>query len=97
MIAALNKFGRQLKELETQFKEALVIIRCEMASLICSVASDRSHATIANPVQLKTDGHKVYLQAVEDAFADINYAMLVRLYGEPASADAAARRCKPSE
>jgi hypothetical protein len=46
---------------------------------------------------LKTDGHKVYLQAVEDAFADINYAMLVRLYGEPASADAAARRCKPSE
>lgn len=34
-------------------------------------------------VQLTTDGHKAYLQAVEDAFgADIDYAQLVKLYGE---------------
>src|SRR5579862_6000284 len=33
-------------------------------------------------VQLTTDGHKPYLQAVEDAFgADIDYATLTKLYG----------------
>lgn len=33
-------------------------------------------------VQLTTDGHKAYLEAVEDAFgADVDYAMLVKLYG----------------
>lgn len=37
---------------------------------------------LANRVQLTTDGHKAYLQAVEDAFgADIDYAMLIKLYG----------------
>lgn len=34
-----------------------------------------------NRVQLTTDGHKVYLDAVEDAFGgDIDYAMLVKIY-----------------
>jgi IS1 family transposase len=38
---------------------------------------------LANRVQLTTDGHKVYLWAVEDAFgADVDYAMLVKLYGQ---------------
>ncbi len=33
-------------------------------------------------VRLTTDGHKPYLQAVEDAFgADVDYAMLIKLYG----------------
>jgi hypothetical protein len=37
---------------------------------------------IANRIQLTTDGHRVYADAVEDAFgADINYAMLVKIYG----------------
>jgi IS1 family transposase len=37
---------------------------------------------LANRVQLTTDGHRVYLQAIEDAFgSDIDYAMLVKLYG----------------
>jgi IS1 family transposase len=36
---------------------------------------------LANRVQLTTDGHRVYLQAVEQAFGqDIDYAMLVKLY-----------------
>ncbi len=36
---------------------------------------------LANRVQLTTDGHKVYLEAVEGAFGnDIDYAMLVKLY-----------------
>jgi IS1 family transposase len=38
---------------------------------------------LVNRVQLTTDGHKPYLGAVEDAFgADIDYAMLVKIYGE---------------
>ena len=38
---------------------------------------------LANRVQLTTDGHKPYLQAVEDSFGvDVDYAMLVKLYGE---------------
>ena len=33
-------------------------------------------------MQLTTDGHRPYLQAVEDAFgSDIDYAMLIKLYG----------------
>jgi hypothetical protein len=36
---------------------------------------------LSNRVQHTTDGHKPYLQAVEDAFGgDIDYAMLVKLY-----------------
>jgi IS1 family transposase len=38
---------------------------------------------LANRVQLTTDGHKVYLWAVEDAFgSEVDYAMLVKLYGQ---------------
>ena len=37
---------------------------------------------LANRVQLTTDGHKAYLNAVETAFgADIDYAMLQKIYG----------------
>ena len=37
---------------------------------------------LATPVQLTTDGHRAYLEAVEAAFGpEIDYAMLVKLYG----------------
>jgi IS1 family transposase len=37
---------------------------------------------LVNRVQLTTDGHRVYLNAVEDAFgAEIDYATLVKIYG----------------
>ena len=37
---------------------------------------------LANRVQLTTDGHKAYLEAVEDAFGgDVDYAQLIKLYG----------------
>jgi IS1 family transposase len=40
---------------------------------------------LAHRVQLTTDGLRVYLNAVEDAFgADIDYATLVKVYGAPA-------------
>lgn len=42
-------------------------------------------ARLANRVQLTSDGHKAYLEAVEQSFgADIDYAMLIKHYGEPA-------------
>jgi IS1 family transposase len=43
---------------------------------------------ISNRVQITTDGHKGYLEAVENAFgADIDYAMLQKIYGAPAEND----------
>ena len=37
---------------------------------------------LANRVQITTDGHKMYLEAVEGAFgSEVDYAMLVKLYG----------------
>jgi IS1 family transposase len=41
---------------------------------------------LANRVQLTTDGHRAYLSAVEDNFgSEIDYAMLVKMYGNDAS------------
>jgi IS1 family transposase len=38
---------------------------------------------LSNRIQLTTDGHKVYANAIENAFGrDIDYAMLVKLYGQ---------------
>jgi len=41
---------------------------------------------VSNRVQLTTDGHHVYVDAVERAFgAEVDYAMLIKLYGNPAA------------
>jgi len=43
---------------------------------------------LADRVQISTDGHKVYLWAVEYAFgAEVDYAMLVKLYGQEPEAE----------
>jgi IS1 family transposase len=55
---------------------------------------------LANRVQLTTDGHKAYLEAVEGAFgADVDYAQLVKLYGSSAdgTAGTAERKYSPGE
>jgi IS1 family transposase len=50
---------------------------------------------LANRVQLTTDGHRVYLQAVENAFgSEIDYAMLIKLYGNDAEKEV---RYSPAE
>jgi IS1 family transposase len=37
---------------------------------------------VASRIQITTDGHKVYANAIEGAFgADVDYAMLIKLYG----------------
>jgi len=42
---------------------------------------------LANRVQLTSDGHKPYLEAVEQSFgADIDYAILIKHYGQPTGA-----------
>lgn len=43
---------------------------------------------LANRVQLTTDGYRIYLNAVEEAFgSDVDYAMLVKIYGADSEPD----------
>jgi hypothetical protein len=43
---------------------------------------DNLATRLANRVQLTSDGHRAYLEAVEGAFGpDVDYAQLVKLYG----------------
>jgi IS1 family transposase len=50
---------------------------------------------LANRVQLTTDGHAAYLNAVENTFgAEIDYAMLVKIYGETGESE---KRYSPAE
>ena len=80
---------------------------CADSKLIpCWVIGDRSAGSatefiqdlagrLANRVQLTTDGHKVYVDAVEDAFgADIDYAMLIKMFGNDRAGEA---RYSPAE
>lgn len=63
----------------------------ECASAFISDLASR----LARRVQLTTDGHKPYLQAVEGAFgAHIDYAMLIKIYGHDASGE---KRYGPAE
>jgi IS1 family transposase len=57
---------------------------------------DDLRARLANRVQLTTDGHKAYLEAVEGAFgADIDYGVLNKIYG--AVPESAKGRYSPAE
>ncbi|KNX42904.1 IS1 transposase [Roseovarius tolerans] len=54
-------------------------------------------ARLASRVQLTTDGHRAYLEAVEGAFGgDIDYAMLVKIYGD-LGGKTAERKYSPAE
>ncbi len=57
---------------------------------------DDLRSRLSNRVQLTSDGHKAYLEAVEGAFGgDVDYAMLVKLYGP--SSELAKGRYSPAE
>jgi len=68
---------------------------------------DSCHATefvenlagrLANRVQLTTDGLKVYIEAVEAAFGgEVDYAMLIKLYGNPGAVESPETRYSPGE
>ncbi len=50
---------------------------------------------LANRVQLTTDGHKMYLEAVEKVYgSEIDYAQLVKLYGQELESE---RRYSPAK
>jgi IS1 family transposase len=50
---------------------------------------------LASRVQLTTDGHRVYLNAIENAFGgNVDYAMLVKLYGNDSESE---KRYSPAE
>ena len=84
---------------------------CADTKLIpCWRIGDRSGATaielmddlrgrIPHRVQLTTDGHAAYLEAVDGAFGeDVDYARLIKLYGGPSGADKShARKYSPAE
>lgn len=58
---------------------------------------DDLRSRLENRVQLTTDGHKAYLEAVEGAFGgDVDYAQLIKLYGQPAG-KTAERKYSPAE
>lgn len=53
---------------------------------------------LSTRIQLTTDGHRAYLEAVEEAFgADIDYGMLVKLYGAETHGQGHERKYSPSE
>ena len=55
-------------------------------------------ARLATRVQLTTDGHKAYLEAVEGAFGgDVDYAMLVKLYGDATGQKGHEKKYSPAE
>lgn len=57
---------------------------------------DDVRSRLANRVQLTTDGHKAYLEAVEGAFgADVDYAQLIKIYG--AAPEGAKGRYSPAD
>ena len=57
---------------------------------------DDLRARLSNRVQLTTDGHKAYLEAVEGAFGGaVDYAQLIKLYG--AVPESAKGRYSPAE
>src|ERR1700724_1093032 len=60
------------------------------------VFMDDLEKRLANRVQLTSDGHRAYLEAVEGAFGgDIDYAQLVKIYGP--SSESAKGRYSPAE
>jgi IS1 family transposase len=65
-------------------------------SAYAMVFMDDLRSRLGNRVQLTSDGHRAYLEAVEGAFGgDVDYAQLVKIYG--ASPESAIGRYSPAE
>jgi IS1 family transposase len=83
-----------------------IAIDADTKLVISYILGDRGAATahafmqdiagrVTNRMQLTTDGHRVYADAVENAFgSEIDYAMLVKIYG--ASNDSPESRYSPA-
>ncbi|MFZ0692606.1 MAG: IS1 family transposase, partial [Alphaproteobacteria bacterium] len=67
----------------------------DRSSISAITLMDDLRARLEGRVQLTTDGHVAYLEAVEGAFGgDVDYAMLVKLYGESPEAE---KRYSPAQ
>jgi len=74
-----------------------VLARRNTRHRVSPVLHDGSIFALGNRVQLTTGGHKAYLEAVEEAFGkEIDYAMLVKIYGEDEKPEGQ-RRYSPSQ
>ncbi len=59
---------------------------------------DDLRARLSNRVQLTTDGHKAYLEAVEGAFGgDVDYAQLIKMYGNTPGGKTHEKKYSPAE
>ena len=59
---------------------------------------DDLRSRLANRVQLTTDGHKAYLEAVEGAFGgDVDFAQLIKLYGDSTGQKGHEKKYSPAE
>ena len=66
----------------------------EAATIFMHDIKDR----LKNRVQLTTDGHRPYLQAVKEAFDyDVDYAMLIKMYGGSEGNSETERKYSPAE
>jgi IS1 family transposase len=84
--------------IDAETKLALSYLVGDRDSSYAMTLMDDLRQRVTTRLQLTTDGHSPYLQAVEESFgADIDYAMLVKMYGTPAAEAEAARRYSPSE
>jgi len=70
------------------------LVGARNALYACEFVNDLK-ARLANRVQIVTDGHRMYLEAVEKAFgSEVDFAQLVKLYGE---APEGQRRYSPAQ
>jgi IS1 family transposase len=68
----------------------------DRSSLTAMAFVDDLASRLASRVQITTDGHRPYLEAIEGAFGgDVDYAMLEKIYG--ASPESAKGRYSPAE
>ena len=59
---------------------------------------DDLRSRLANRVQLSTDGHRVYAQAVDDTFGiDVDYAQVIKLYGSEEAGNGSDVRYSPGD
>lgn len=66
---------------------------CDATSFVDSVAS-----RLANRVQVSTDGHKMYLQAMESGFGgSVDYAQIIKHFGNPGDNAQPETRYSPGE
>ena len=71
---------------DTKLVPAWLVADRSSASAIALM--DDLRGRLANRVQLTTDGHRAYLEAVEGAFgSNIDYAQIIKLYGTDPEAD----------